>query len=497
MTTAVSTVRAWLERGLAPVTHSLSGRLFLLTIGFVLLSQALVYLPSVVTYHHDLLLSRLASAQLAVLPFVEQDNTQFSDDLRREMLANAGVLRVVLKRNEVKQLYLADEAHKTFDAKIDMRGATFWDDIAFAWQTFFAPDGRILQLIDVPRLQGGVFIEAWMVETPIKESLRAYAWRMFLISLLVSAIAGFIVYLLMSLVFVRPMKRISGNMLSFREQPEDARRIMLPSGRRDEIGQAEETLADMQRDLRSALHQRAHLAALGTAVAKINHDLRNILASAQLASDRLAASEDPVVQKLAPRLVGSIDRAIYLATNTLKYARAEDTAPQRQQVALKPLVADVVGSVTPDSNAPQTVSVETAIPDTLKIDADPEQLFRILSNILRNAVEILQVGDKPGRVEIVAERSNGAVWIDIADNGPGIPDKARARLFEPFSGSARAGGTGLGLAIAKELSVAHGGDIVLMRSGSDGTQFRIIIPDSEEDMPDHVVERRSVSEVRG
>jgi signal transduction histidine kinase len=483
------TIRTWIDRSVAPVTRSLSGRLFLLTIGFVLLSQALFYLPNVVGYHNDLLKSRLRAAQQAVLPFVEQDNAEFSEELRREMLANAEVLRVVLKRNEMKQLYLADEEHKTFDSKIDLRNATFWDNVAAAWQTFFAEDGRIIQLIDVPRLQGGVFIEAWMVETPIKEELHSYAWRTFLVYLFVSG--------LVNLVFVRPMKRISGNMLAFREHPEDTRRIMLPTGRGDEIGQAEITLAEMQRDLRSALHQRAHLAALGTAVAKINHDLRNILASAQLASDRLASSEDPVVQKLAPRLVGAIDRAIHLATNTLKYARAEDTAPQRQKLELKPLVAEVVSVVAPDTAAVRPVAIDIAVPDSLTIDADPDQLFRILSNIVRNAVEILAGGEQPGRIEIAAERSNGAVWIDIADNGPGIPDKARARLFEPFSGSARAGGTGLGLAIAKELAVAHGGDIVLIRSGSDGTQFRIIIPDTEEDTPDNVVERRSVSEVRG
>lgn len=489
--------RARIDRALAPLTRSLSGRLFLLTIAFVLISQALVYPPSVVAYHHELLLNRLASAQLAVLPFLEQDNARISEDLRREMLANAGVLRVVLKRNEIKQLYLADESHKTFDVTFDIRNGTFGDQAVAALDTFFAPDGRIAQIIGVPRLQGGVFIEAWVVETPLKEELQAYAARVLRISLLISAITGVLVYIVMHLAFVKPMTRLSSNMLAFREQPEDTRRIMRPTGRNDEIGQAEVTLAEMQRDLRSSLHQRAHLAALGTSVAKINHDLRNILASAQLASDRLAASDDPVVQKLAPRLVSSIDRAVHLATNTLKYARADDTAPRREKIALKPLVSEVVASATPETQGVQPVAVETIVPDDLIVDADADQLFRILSNILRNAVQILETGARPGRVEIAAERTNGAVWIDISDNGPGIPDKARARLFEPFSGSARAGGTGLGLAIAKELAVAHGGDIVLIRSDTDGTQFRIIIPDTQEDVPDHVVERRPVSEVRG
>jgi signal transduction histidine kinase len=73
-------------------------------------------------------------------------------------------------------------------------------------------------------------------------------------------------------------------------------------------------------------------------------------------------------------------------------------------------------------------------------------------------------------------RNGNRVTIDVRDNGPGLPEKARAHLFQAFQGSARQGGTGLGLAVAHELVAAHGGSIRLMET-ERGTQFRIEIPD--------------------
>ena len=138
-----------------------------------------------------------------------------------------------------------------------------------------------------------------------------------------------LVFFSLYFIFVRPMRRITHAMISFRDNPEDPSRIISASKRRDEIGITERELGAMQRDIYGFLQQKARLAALGAAVAKIQHDLRNILASAQLASDRLAAVDDPVVQRLAPRLVAAIDRAVSLATNTLRYGRADEKPARR------------------------------------------------------------------------------------------------------------------------------------------------------------------------
>ncbi len=119
-------------------------------------------------------------------------------------------------------------------------------------------------------------------------------------------------------------------MVRFREDPENPARIVVPSGRTDEIGIAERELGAMQRDLASMLQQKSHLAALGLAVSKINHDLRNLLASAQLFSDRLASVPDPNVQRFAPQLMRSLERAIAFCQSTLSYGQVKEPPPDRK-----------------------------------------------------------------------------------------------------------------------------------------------------------------------
>jgi signal transduction histidine kinase len=271
------------------------------------------------------------------------------------------------------------------------------------------------------------------------------------------------------------MRHITKAMVNFRANPEDASRIVADTARRDEIGIAERELGSMQRDIYSSLQQRARLAALGTAVAKIQHDLRNILSSAQLASDELSKSEDPSVQRLAPRLVSSIDHAVALATNTLRYGRADEHPPQRLKIRVKPVVDEAFEAAL---SGKERVIPDDRVDATIEADADAAQLFRILLNVLRNAGEAL--AEKGGTISVSAVRDGIATHIDIVDNGEGIPEKIRERLFQPFAGTTRAGGSGLGLAIARDLAHAHGGDVALIRSDSAGTQFRVTIPDREE-----------------
>lgn len=465
-------------RWFAPVARSLSRQLFVLTVLFVLASQTVAYVVSVAGYHCDLLLNRLAGAQLAVLALEETPGNTVTDELRREMLANAGVEAIVLKRTDARTLFLREDMPLSFDRVYDTRSYGRLEQVVGAFDVLLAPAGRMVRIVGTPRLMGGEYIEVIMEETEIQLELAAYSQNVMLSALAISLVTAFLVYLILMRAFVRPMRRITENMLAFRERPEDARRIMSPSGRADEIGVAEATLAEMQADLRGALHQRAHLAALGASVAKINHDLRNILASAQLASDRLAASEDPGVKKLGSRLMAAIDRAVNLTTATLKYARAEETAPQRRILDLRHLVDEVFAAATPRLPADQTRLVN-AVPAGCVIDADPDQLFRILLNLARNAVEVLDVKGG-GRLQLRAAREGAITRIEVADTGPGLPEKARAKLFEPFAGSARAGGSGLGLAIAKELAIAHGGDLSLVATGPEGTTFEVMIPDREE-----------------
>jgi signal transduction histidine kinase len=288
----------------------------------------------------------------------------------------------------------------------------------------------------------------------------------------ISGLTGALVFLSLYYFVVRPMRRITRAMGEFHENPEDAGRILVATRRADEIGVAERELAAMQRDLYGFLKQKARLAALGAAVARIQHDLRNILANAQLASDRLSGSEDPEVKRLAPRLMSALDRAIALATTTLKYGRAEDTPPARASFALRPLIEEAAGAAM-ECHGVASCGFDNRVTPEWAVTADREQLFRIVLNLLRNACEA--VGGK-GKVSVSAQTSAKGVEIDIADNGPGIPGTVREKLFQPFVSAARPGGSGLGLAIARDLARGHGGDLTLVSTGPAGTTFRITLP---------------------
>ena len=310
-----------------------------------------------------------------------------------------------------------------------------------------------------------------MEERPLRLAVVDFAGRIFVLSLLISLVTATLVFLTLQWMLVRPMRRITDSMTAFREDPEDAQRIFKPSHRTDEIGVAQRELTNMQGTLRAALQQKAHLAALGTAVAKINHDLRGILSSALVVSDRLEGSEDPDVRRVTPTLVSAIDRAVGLCSDTLDYVRQEEITLRRERVALAPLVADVADSVAGSSRA--ETEIQNQVNNGLKVNGDRDQLFRVLTNLTRNAAAA-----DADHVCVTAKTQGDMVEIAIRDDGPGLPARAREKLFRPFEGSIRSGGTGLGLAIARELARNHGGDLSLVDPSENGTEFRLTLPAS-------------------
>ncbi|HEY7978330.1 MAG TPA: HAMP domain-containing sensor histidine kinase [Rhizomicrobium sp.] len=466
--------RSRLAEGWALVAHSLSGRLLLLTILYVMLTQVAIFVPSVGRYHRSLLDRQVEAAEIAVLPFTEPQNG-LSPALRGELLSRAGAIAVMLPRPDQREIFLSNETPSKIDVTIDLRKAGIFADMLNGLDCLLHGKRRILHVIAHTRIKGAQAVEVILNERPIHAQLKSYAWGVVLLAFLISIVTGILVFISLYLVLVRPMRHITKAMVNFRANPEDASRIVAATTRQDEIGIAERELGSMQRDIYSSLQQRARLAALGTAVAKIQHDLRNILSSAQLASDQLSKSEDPSVQRLAPRLVSSIDHAVALATNTLRYGRADEHPPQRRKIRVKPVVDEAFEAAL---SGKERVVPDDQVSDTIEIDADAAQLFRILLNILRNAGEAL--AEKGGTISATASRDGDATRIDIQDNGTGIPEKIRERLFQPFAGTTRTGGSGLGLAIARDLARAHGGDVALVKSDESGTQFRVTIPDREE-----------------
>jgi signal transduction histidine kinase len=462
----------------ALVAHSLSGRLLLLTSLYVLLTEVLILLPTLGRYHRSLLESHIASAEIAILPFTESGGEQLSEGLRRELLARAGAGAVMLKRADQRELFLAHDEPSHFDLTIDLREQSLFSQIAAALDCLAEGGNRTLHVVAMTQIVHAETVEVITDERPIRDDLVSYANRLVLVALVISLATGMLVFLSLYAVLVRPMGRLTRAMVRFREDPEDSSRIVQTSERKDEIGQAERELASMQRDIAGFLQQKARLAALGGAVAKIQHDLRNILASAQLASDRLARIDDPVVKRLAPRIVSSLDHAVTLATRTLRFGRADEHPPRRERFALAPLV-DEVGEAAIAVEGDAAIEFDNRVDPTLEANADHEQLYRMLLNLIRNAAEAVNSRDG-GRIEVSAEQENANLAIRIRDNGTGIPDIVRAKLFQPFAASTRSAGTGLGLAIARDLARAHGGDVVLESTCESGTCFRIDIPGREK-----------------
>jgi signal transduction histidine kinase len=363
----------------------------------------------------------------------------------------------------------------------DMRNVYAFDSIVDAFKMMLNANKSVMRVVG-PAPMGGDYIEIILDEQPLRNAMLRYSVDLLLISLLISGITGVLVYLALHYLFVRPMRRVTANMTAFRADPEDPDRIIAPSGRVDEIGTAERELAAMQTELASMLQQKSRLAALGLAVSKINHDLRNLLGSAQLFSDRLLTLPDPNVQRFAPKLVHALERAIAYCQSTLSYGRLQEPPPDRKPILLEPLVEEVHETLGLGQDGP--IRWISAVERGLIVEADYDQLFRILLNLTRNAAQALEsrASGDPGRdqgrdqIRITGRREGAVVVIEVSDTGPGFSEKAQAHLFEAFQGSTRAGGTGLGLVIAAELVRAHGGDIRLVE-GTIGATLRLTIPD--------------------
>ena len=453
---------------LPPLTRSLSARLLGLTIVFVMLAEFLIYAPSLANFRTGWLQEKLASALLATRVLEATPPEVVTNEMKVQLLASAGAHAVVLRRPQVR-LLLSAYNPPAVDVFVSLAERSFLGQIVDAFRTLVQVENRVIRLQGPAPLDADLTIEVVLDELPLRHAMLIYSRNILLISVVISIITATLLYLTLQWLMVRPMRTITEAITEFARNPEDATTGLEPTRRRDEIGVAQTVLVEMQKNLRASLRQKDHLAALGSAVSKINHDLRGILSTAVLVSDRLAQVEDPDVKRIAPTLVQAIDRALNLCTQTLNFAR--DEGPQLQRTRFR--LADVVDDVAGDLAALQASRSPIAnhVGADLVVEADRDQLYRVFANLARNALE---AGAKEVRVS--AANSEGLIRIDIADDGPGMPQRARDSLFKPFTGSARSGGTGLGLAIAQDVMRAHGGEIKLVVSGDDGTLFRLELP---------------------
>lgn len=432
----------------------------------ILVVEALIFVPSATRERHEWLQDKVEAGRLAALALEAAPSRMVSDELSMDLLERADVLAVAELSQDMRENILTQKApiccqEKIVDVFERPRFADVWPTLA----TLFAPDDRYL-IIRSAGSRPFSIIEVVVAEAPLKARLAEYGRNIIWLSLIISIVTGSLIYLMLFLTVVRPIRRVTQSVEQFRNDPGSWTRRLSPTERRDEIGRAQNALSDMEGAVSDSFRQRERLAQLGEAVAKINHDLRNSLATAQLASDVLSRSEDPRVAKTLPRLERALERAIGLASDTLKYGRSSAPEARVMEIGLAEIVDEAAAEAL---GAYPDIQFENAVAPEAIGRADPDHLYRISANLIRNAAEAMEGQG------LISVGYDGAV-LSYADNGPGLPAKAKDNLFKAFASSTRRDGTGLGLALSRDLARSMGGELALGETGPDGTRFVLTLP---------------------
>ena len=458
--------------------HTLPVQLFLITTLFVIIAEIVLFIPSVAKFRYDWLQERIERAHLASIAFEVAGTNRLTNERAGQIFDSAKIIAVSIDWQGTSRLIQAPNQELKpglANMQVDLRDPFYPALVRDALYNMISPENAYLLVKGNPSAAPDVTVELFLEKAPLRTDMWKFGAGILGLSLLIAIMVAGGIFVAMLMNFVRPIMKLTGNMAEFQRDPEDSRNRMIPTGRKDEIGAAERVLAEMQQELRSALRQKTRLATLGEGVAKINHDLRNVLASAVLMSDRLAKSDDPRVQKLSPRLISALDKAVAMCKATLDYGRTDVT--DKADVNLFDLTEEASEGLKLFAEGEHQITFVNAMPPDLSVMADRTQLFRALFNLARNAAEALtSSGTDAPHVRFSGRRESGNVIIEVEDNGPGVPEEAQANLFVPFKGSKRQGGSGLGLAIAAETIRAHDGDITLKETGPEGTVFRITLP---------------------
>ena len=460
-----------------PLTRGLSTKLLFLTILFVLAAELLIAIPSIANFSRGWMEGRLRTAAAVAVAVIESGPGNLSMQGSNRVLMAAGTRAIAVRDEGVSRMLVVSQVPPAVDQHIDLDTIGLTGSIRQAFDTLLFGGKRVLRIfgrIDDSNTQYEIELADW----GLRAALLDYSRNIALLSLGLSLFTAMLVFYAINRIMIRPVRRMTRSMLAFGEAPDDATRIIQADTKRDdELGIAERELAEMQKALHRTLGERRRLADLGLAVSKINHDMRNMLAAAQLISDRLAEVNDPSVQSLVPRLLRTLDRAVAYSEGVLAYGRTQEPPPRLRRPKLQELVDDVMSTMALAERS--GIELINAVPAGFEIDADSDQLFRVLFNLARNAVQAMS-GENESvlvkRLTISAEHDGASVRVRVTDTGPGLPERARQNLFTAFHGAAKSGGTGLGLAISQELVRAHGGEIRLVESGNGRTVFDIRLP---------------------
>jgi signal transduction histidine kinase len=457
-------------------SRSLSARLLLLTIGFVLAAESLLFIPSIAFFRQESLDMRARSAGLVTEALMSNQSADPSREASK-MLAKQFMMQtdadfLVAFQDGRTILILGEPPDAEIISVEDLRNAGRFPNFLATSMEFFANGDGYLRLIVPSPIEGQDRLELLVPCAAIGAELRAYAGRILLLSLIIAIFVGVLIYLAMLRIIVRPVRQLANDMTAFREDPERRRRLGPPSDRGDEIGQLQREFHEMKQGLRASFRQRERLASLGLSVTKINHDLRNVLSTALLMADRLSMNSDPALAEMGERLTRTVERGVGLTEEVLEYSSAREPEPEVETVLLGQVVDDVQMDMR---TAFPKIWVANRIGHEVQITADPEQLQRILSNLFRNSAQAME-GQANAKIEASADIVANTVIVQIGDNGPGLPDYVEDRLFLPFTRGSSENSTGLGLSISKELAEKMGGSLELLDTGPDGTRFILGLP---------------------
>ncbi|WP_062111302.1 sensor histidine kinase [Aureimonas sp. AU40] len=470
------------EADQAPLTrprwrHRLSVRLFAVTALAVMGAEVLIFVPSIAHFRQEWLEAKLETVSVAslVAQFGEE-GILLTPEQEGDLLEALDARLVAIRRPGETRLLARASDLGPVSRTVDLTDEHLLSSIGMSFEALLSGGERLIRLIG-PIGDGSMSGEIVINEQPLHRAMLVYSRNILFLSLSIASFVGALVFGMLSFSLLRPIRRMVAAMQRFGRKPEDPDRVIVPRRREDEIGIAENELAAMQATLARTLREQRHLADLGLAVSKINHDLRNILASAQLISDRLSTLPDAQVQRFAPALIRSLDRALDYTQSVLAYGRATESQPTRRRVHLRLLVGEVFESQSIPPERP--IDFVNAVPEDMELDIDPEQFFRVLSNLVRNAIQSIESDEVEAlvrRVTVSGSALPAGDRISVEDTGAGVSPRARENLFQAFRGSTRAGGTGLGLAIAAEIVQAHGGQISLSEEVAAGARFEIDLP---------------------
>jgi len=442
-----------------------------------MLAELVIFIPSATEFRQDWLNMRAQQAGLLALALTGVPDYEASEILTKQFMEDTDVIMMSAKRDGMSEFMLGQPPEVSDIDVIDLREKRRLPLFRDAFRAFFGSSEGSLRVLAASPVQGQDALELIIPKDKLQWAMRDYAKRIAYLSLAIALITGLMIYLAMLFMIIRPIEKLVTGLANFREDPEKRRSNLPPSSRKDEIGQLQREFYDMKQGVRASFKQRERLATLGMAVAKINHDLRNVLASASLVSERLERDQEDRIAKMGARLTRTIDRGIKLTSEVLNFSLSGQDEADLAVVRISLLVGEAAGDTLGSfGTGARRISFTNKIPSEMIVTADKDHTYRIFHNLFRNAAQAMaKIPDDEAIRNLTVEAipAGDHISILVKDTGPGLPDKAKNNLFKAFASASGRGSTGLGLTISQDLAREQGGDIMLESTSDAGTVFAV------------------------